>query len=234
MIDGKECWAVIPARAGSKGLPDKNIRPFAGKPLLAWSIEQALASNYVDRVIVSSDSRDYLTIAQRFDAKPHVRQNWAARDDATNLDVLRELLDAAPNDERPGWLVVLQPTSPMRADGMIDDMAETAIAKGAAMVFTARRVDRTPWASWFNTYDNRWVTVADGSTPSRTWASPRQRLPDCVAANGNGWLMCADFATDPDSTRKVVPIIEPDAMYQDIDTIEDFLRIEKLFLARWG
>ena len=62
MIGGKKVLALIPARAGSKGLPDKNIRPLMGKPLLAWPIEAALASRAVDRVILSTDSEDYARI----------------------------------------------------------------------------------------------------------------------------------------------------------------------------
>ena len=66
MIEGKRVLAIVPARAGSKGLPGKNIRPLGGKPLLAWPIEAALASTHVDRTIVSTDSAEYAEIAQKF------------------------------------------------------------------------------------------------------------------------------------------------------------------------
>jgi len=235
MIDNGECWAVVLARAGSKGLPDKNIRDFAGKPLMAWSIEQAKANKCVDRVIVSSDGAGYLAVAREHGAEAHLRNEWAAKDDATNFDVLRDLVDtwARASLGRPKWIAVLQPTNPMRMAGTIDCMATLPTCNPSVdMVFTARAIGADPWVAWYVDSDDNFRPVAAGD-PSDTWAAPRQRRPECLAANGNGWLMRTGFAMHP-GTGHVVPIVEPYDLYHDIDTLDDFNRIEKLFIAQKG
>lgn len=108
--------AIITARSGSKGLPDKNIRPLAGKPLLAWSIESALESNIFDTVMVSTDSEEYAAVAKRWGAEvPFLRFANTASDSASSWSVVDEVL--ARYDERGkifDTFCLLQPTSPLR------------------------------------------------------------------------------------------------------------------------
>lgn len=114
--------AVIPARAGSKGLPGKNIRPLLGKPLLVWSVEAALAAACVDRVVVSTDGADIAAVARAAGAEVLERPAHLATDEATTVAVLGHVAEHYP-DADP--LIVLQPTSPLRDPGLIDDcMAE--------------------------------------------------------------------------------------------------------------
>lgn len=109
--------AVIPARAGSKGLPGKNVKPLLGKPLIAWSIEAALGAASVDEVVVSSDSDDILAIAASFGSGIDKRPAELATDGAKTIDVLTELAGRRPDVDT---FVLLQPTSPLRGKGLID------------------------------------------------------------------------------------------------------------------
>ena len=108
--------AVIPARCGSKGLPDKNIRDLYGKPLMAYSIEAALDAGCFDAVMVSTDSERYAQVAKQYGAKvPFLRSAEAASDTASSWDVVREVLTGyAGNDRRFDSVCLLQPTSPLR------------------------------------------------------------------------------------------------------------------------
>ncbi|RDH77707.1 acylneuraminate cytidylyltransferase family protein [Mycolicibacterium moriokaense] len=109
--------AVIPARSGSKGLPGKNIRPLLGKPLIAWSIEAALAAEKVDRVVVSTDSEEIAEVARQFGAEALLRPIELATDEATTIAVLTHIASEIPG---ASTFIVLQPTSPLRNVGQID------------------------------------------------------------------------------------------------------------------
>ena len=110
--------AVIPARGGSKGLPGKNIKILNGKPLIAWSIESALASSQIDRVIVSTDSEEIKKVALLYGAEVINRPAYLSTDEATTIAVLEHIQQLIPRIES---MVVLQPTSPLRDSGLIDE-----------------------------------------------------------------------------------------------------------------
>ena len=94
MINGKGVIAIVPARSGSKGLPGKNIKDLCGKPLLAWTIEKALKSRFIDKVVVSTDSEEIAEISVRFGADvPFLRPKELASDEATSCSVVEHCLD---------------------------------------------------------------------------------------------------------------------------------------------
>jgi N-acylneuraminate cytidylyltransferase len=108
--------AVIPARGGSKGIPRKNIKMIAGKPLIAWSIEAVKKSHLVDRVVVSTEDDEIARVARRYGAEVINRPVKLATDKATTLSVLQHVLTQIP----AAAVVLLQPTSPIRSEGLID------------------------------------------------------------------------------------------------------------------
>ena len=111
MLNGKKVLAVIPARAGSKRCPGKNVREFRGKPLVVWAMEVALASKAMDMVVLSSD--DDATRSLILDGAFWMQRDpELASDTATNEDVCRDVLERAGGEF--GWVVLLQPTSPLR------------------------------------------------------------------------------------------------------------------------
>lgn len=128
MIKNKKVLAVIPARGGSKGLPGKNILNFCGKPLIAWSIEQALQTPEIDKVIVSTDSQEIAEIAKSFGATvPFLRPDFLASDTASSIDVLLHAADFLNQNagENYDYLVCLEPTSPLREVKDISGALET-------------------------------------------------------------------------------------------------------------
>lgn len=124
MIEGKSVLALIPARAGSKGLPGKNVRELCGKPLIAWSIEAARESAYVDEVLVSTDGEEIARIARAHGAQaPFLRPSALAGDSAPTIAAARHALEHyAAAGRRFDVLVLLEPTSPLREDDDIDRM----------------------------------------------------------------------------------------------------------------
>lgn len=111
---------VTPARGGSKGVPRKNIRSLAGKPLIAWTIEAALASKRLDRYLVSTEDPEIAETARRHGAEVLDRPKELASDEASTLAVLQHLIGRVPADT----VVLLQATSPIREEGLIDRCIE--------------------------------------------------------------------------------------------------------------
>ena len=133
MIGSRSILALIPARGGSKGVKRKNVREVGGKPLIAWTIEAAKASRYIDRLILSSEDRAIIDVATAHGCEaPFVRPAELATDEADAMAVVRHALSALP--ERYDYLLLLQPTSPMRTANDIDGAIELCInARGAGL-----------------------------------------------------------------------------------------------------
>lgn len=130
MYKDKHILAIIPARGGSKGLPGKNIRPLLGKPLIGWTIESALASAYLDEIFVSTDSREIADTAESFGVRvPELRPDQLATDKATSASVVRYTLAYLEKQGKTfDYILLLEPTSPMRKPGDIDRAIELACA----------------------------------------------------------------------------------------------------------
>jgi len=118
----RKILALIPARGGSKGLPGKNIRPLCGKPLIAWSIEQVLASKYIDRMVVSTDSPAIALIARKHGAKvPFLRPKELATDKASTIDAIEHAVNFFKKQgEDFDYIALFEPTSPLRDKEDID------------------------------------------------------------------------------------------------------------------
>jgi CMP-N-acetylneuraminic acid synthetase len=131
MINGKSVIAIIPARGGSKGLPGKNIKALCGRPLIAWSIEAGLGSQYIDEVMVTTDSEEIADIARMFGASvPFIRPPELASDIATSFDAIKHAIDFYENElsKKFDYIVLLEPTSPLREKDDIDGMIEKIIS----------------------------------------------------------------------------------------------------------
>ncbi len=144
MYKGKRILALIPARGGSKGFPRKNIRPLLGKPLIAWTIEQAKASKYIDRVVVSTDDEEIAEISRQYGAEePFLRPKELARDDSPTIDVILHALEFfSSKGEEFDLLALLEPTSPLRKKEDIDRGIELLInnKKNATAVVSVGKV----------------------------------------------------------------------------------------------
>lgn len=131
MIEGKRILAIVPARGGSKGLPGKNILPICGKPLISWSIDKAKRSRYLDMVLVTTDSEAIADVAKRSGAHvPFLRPTELASDFSSTYDAIRHAINFLEQSEhqRFDYVVLLEPTSPLREDDDIDRMLEKLLA----------------------------------------------------------------------------------------------------------
>lgn len=146
MYTNKKFLAIIPARGGSKRLPRKNVLDLCGKPLIAYTIEAALKSKYIDKVIVSSDDEEILNISSNFGADIIKRPIDLANDTATTFDTIKHTID---NFEKYDYIVLLQPTSPLRNEKHIDEAIQLLEEKNADSIISVCEMDHSPL--WSNT-----------------------------------------------------------------------------------
>lgn len=149
MYKNKRILALIPARGGSKGLPGKNILPFHGKPLIAWTILQALAGKYLDKVLVSTDDEKIATISRKYGAcVPFLRPKKLATSKSNMIDVVLHSLNfLAQRGEDYDMVILLQPTSPLRTSKDIDKAIELFFEKKASSVISVCPSEHHPWWS---------------------------------------------------------------------------------------
>ena len=146
MLNEKTFLAIIPARGGSKRLPRKNVLDLVGKPLIAWSIEAGLQSKYIDKVIVTSDDDEILSIAKEFGSEIIKRPDEFASDIATSFDTINHTID---NVEKYDYIVLLQSTSPLRNYKHIDEAIELLENKKADAIVSVCEMEHSPL--WSNT-----------------------------------------------------------------------------------
>ena len=146
MLEEKKLLALIPARGGSKRLPDKNVANVYGKPMIEWTITAAKTSKYIDSVIVSTDDKNIADLSVRAGARvPFMRPPSISTDTATSLDVIDHTLRALSQiGDDYEYLVLLQPTSPLRTVKHIDECAEAFSNKKIDSIVSVVRIDYPP------------------------------------------------------------------------------------------
>lgn len=145
MLDGKTFLAVIPARGGSKRLPKKNVLDLAGKPLIAWSIEAGLQSKYIDKVVVTSDDESILNIAKKYGSDILQRPHELASDTASSIETI---IHSIKHTDAYDFIVLLQPTSPLRSAKEVDKAIELLMAKKADAVISVCEMEHSPlWSN---------------------------------------------------------------------------------------
>lgn len=142
MIAGKKVLGVIPARGGSKGIPRKNIVPVAGKPLIAWTIEQALKSKYIDRLILTSDDEEIIQVAREWGCDaPFKRPAEFAQDNTSGIAPVIHAINQLHGYE---YVVLLQPTSPLRNVDDIDGCIKLCIRQERDFCISLCKSDKPP------------------------------------------------------------------------------------------
>jgi CMP-N,N'-diacetyllegionaminic acid synthase len=142
-----ECVALIPGRAGSKGIPGKNLRMLGEKPLIVWSIEAALNTPSITRVIVSTDGDEIAEVSGSHGAEVIMRPAELSGDDASSESALLHALDCLllSREKDPDLVVFLQPTSPLRRKQDVQQAIEALLAHNADSLFSARRIEGFVW-----------------------------------------------------------------------------------------
>jgi CMP-N,N'-diacetyllegionaminic acid synthase len=187
MINGHKVLAIIAARGGSKGLPGKNIIDLGGKPLLAWSIEAARESCYIDRLILSSESNAIIAVAEKFGCEVPFRRPAELAADSTAADpVLLHALDHV--GEAFDYFVLLQPTSPLRTTADIDGAIALCEACGAPACVGMSEIPKP--AEWmYRVGDDSRVKPLLGEIVT----SRRQELPAAFVINGAVYVARVDW-----------------------------------------
>lgn len=216
--------AVITARGGSKGLPRKNVLLAAGKPLIAWTVEAALAASVVDRVVLSSDDDEIISAASAAGCDiPFRRPPELATDKASSMDVIFHALHQLPGYE---FVVLLQPTSPMRTAADIEAAFRLMQAHNAPACVSVSEVDQSPYWMYKLTAEDRLSALLKPLDD----VSRRQDLPPVYTLNGAIYIARIEWLIQNQSFLgpETVAYQMPKSRSIDIDDIYDFQRFCQL------
>lgn len=221
--------AVIPARSGSKGVVDKNIKLLAGHPLIAYSIAAAQLANSIDRIIVSTDSTEYAGIAREYGAEvPFLRPDEISSDNSTDYDFVRHLLDWMIDNEgtTPEYLVHLRPTTPVR-DPVIVDSAVTTLIENveATSLRSGHPASESPF-KWFLLGNSGYFMSIHPDYSNEFINKPRQSFPMVYIPDGYVDILKTSYILETGMLHgeKMLGFVSP--VCREVDTIEDFEYIE--------
>jgi len=230
-----EILALIPARGGSKGIPRKNIRLFAGYPLIAWSIAAAKRSSSVTRVIVSTDDEEIAAVAREWGAEtPFLRPDELAQDKTTDLPVFEHALKWLEDVEgyRPEVVVQLRPTSPIRPRTMVDDAIQILLDhKDADCVRGVVPAAQNPFKMWrFSGEGKPLAQLLEVEGIAEPYNAPRQILPPVYWQTGHiDAIRVSTIVNKKSLTGDVIYPLMIDPKYTvDIDTLPDWAKYEAL------
>lgn len=221
------------ARGGSKGLPGKNIRLLAGKPLIAWSIEQALAVNRIERIIVSTDSEDIAAVAREYGAEvPFMRPSHLAQDHSPEWMAWRHALEylKTSEGEMPDTMVSIPATAPLRLPVDIELCLDEYEKGGVDMVITVTEARRSPY---FNMVKRNGDGTVGLVIPPQSGISRRQDAPVVYDMTTVAYVANSRFVMSHQGVfeGKVRAVIVPAERALDIDTALDFQMAECLMGA---
>ena len=229
-----EVLALIPARGGSKGIPRKNIRPFAGHPLIAYSIAAALQAEAVTRVIVSTDDREIAEIAHRFGADtPFLRPEELATDLSTDLPVFQHALTWLARHEHyhPEVVLHLHATSPVRPPGIIDQAVRLLCEHTEVeCVRSVVSPGQNPYKMWqIDPQSGHMQPLLNVQGIAEPYNTPRQGLPAVYLQTGHvNAIRPATILAGSMSGKLILPIIVEADYEVDLDTLADWERGEWL------
>ncbi|NJC95859.1 MAG: acylneuraminate cytidylyltransferase [Anaerolineales bacterium] len=230
-----EILALIPARGGSKGIPRKNIKPFAGYPLIAWSIAAGLQAKSVSRVIVSTDDEEIAAVAREFGAEvPFLRPAELAQDRTTDLPVFEHALKWLEDIEgyKPEIVVQLRPTSPLRPVDCVDSAVKILVEHPEAdCVRGIVPAGQNPFKMWrFNGYDSPMSPLLEVEGVKEPYNAPRQILPPVYWQTGHiDAIRTTTIARKNSLTGDIIYPLVIDPHYTvDIDTPADWAKYEAL------
>lgn len=225
--------AIIPARGGSKGIPRKNIRPFAGYPLIAWSIAAAKQSSLVTRIIVSTDDEEIASVAREWGAEtPFLRPAELAQDKTTDLPVFEHALKWLEEIEgyHPDVVVQLRPTSPIRPRTMVDEAVNVLLNhEDADCVRGVVPAAQNPFKMWrFNGEEKPLSQLLEVPGIAEPYNAPRQVLPPVYWQTGHIDAIRASTIVNKKSLTGdiVYPLVIDPKFTVDIDTLADWAKYE--------
>uniref|UniRef100_A0A7C4PTH5 N-acylneuraminate cytidylyltransferase n=1 Tax=Anaerolinea thermolimosa TaxID=229919 RepID=A0A7C4PTH5_9CHLR len=230
----QEVLAIIPARGGSKGIPRKNIRLFAGHPLIAYSIAAARQSQSVTRVIVSTDDEEIARVAREYGAEtPFMRPEELAQDQTLDLPVFQHALSWLEDQEgyRPDVVVQLRPTSPVRPPSLVDDAVKILLSHPEAhSVRGVVPAGQNPHKMWrIDPQNGQMTPLLQVPGLEEPYNAPRQVLPPVYWQTGHVDAIRPEVIRKGSmSGRVILPVMVDPAYTVDIDNPRDWARSEWL------
>ena len=224
----KRILAIIPARGGSKGLTRKNVKDLVQKPLIAYTIESAKNSKYLDRIIVSTDDDEISSVSKSYGAEvPFIRPIELAQDDTPGIEPILHCLNwlLIEQDYVPDYVCVLQCTSPLRNNHQIDEAIEEIFEKNADSIISVYESDKSPY--WMKKIEN-------GKLKSFLYKNKdytrRQDIPKTYMLNGAIYICKTKLLIKNRSwySENTIPYIMDKNTSVDIDDINDFRFVEYL------
>ncbi len=228
-IKKDEVVAIIPARAGSKGVKNKNIRCLQGYPMLAFSIAACKMCRGIDRIIVSTDSEEYAEIAGYYGAEtPFLRPAELAGDQSTDIEFMEHAINWLYEHEQsvPEYFVHIRPTYPLREIGIIEKAIELFRADASATSLrSAHLASNTPY-KWFNLReDGYYKSILDHLTLDEA-NNPRQAFPDVYIPDGYVDMLRTSFIVEHDLMHgdRMIGYVVPGGV--DVDAMKDLEYLE--------
>jgi len=224
-------FAIIPARSGSKGVKNKNIKLLCGYPLLAYSIVAAKLSSKIDRVIVTTDSEYYAKLANKYGAEtPFLRPAEISQDTSTDFEFMEHCINWLWNNEHSvsEYFVHLRPTNPLRQLKYIDDAIDM-IKKdnNSTSLRSAHLASNTPY-KWFELSEQNYFKSILGDRTNDEANNPRQKFKDVYIPDGYVDVLKTEFIVNNDLIhgQNMVPFIVPECV--DVDAKKDIELLEFL------
>jgi len=223
----KKILGIITARGSSKGFPGKNICLLNGKPLIAYTINAALESKFINKTIVSSDDDEILKVSKEYGATILKRPKELALDTSSSEEAINHVLQTLSiQGENFDILVLLQPTSPLRGTKDIDNAIELMLKNKAAAVISVTNIGVKPFKSYYLNEKGFLQGVHNNKSPNMR----RQDLPDAYLANGAIYAINVDyfFKTGSLLSPATIPYIMGGERSVDVDSIDDLNIVENL------
>ncbi|WP_420573588.1 cytidylyltransferase domain-containing protein [Kordia sp.] len=222
--------AVIPARGGSKGVPGKNIKLLNGKPLIQYSIDTALQSKYISEVVVTTDDEEIIAIAKSLGANvPFVRPKHLAEDATPTLPVIQHVVSYFQAEGKEfDAICLLQPTSPFRPKGFLDQALQTFKEKQTDSLVSVLEVPHQYNPHW--TFEANENGILQISTSEKDIIPRRQELPKAYHRDGSIYITKTDILMHENSLygNSLAYIVSDETFYVNIDTIEDWEKASEL------
>jgi len=230
MYKDKSFLAIVPARGGSKGLVSKNIKKLCDKPLIAWSIEAGLKSKYIDEVVVSTDYQNIADIAKKYRANvPFLRPDYLSSDTATSFDAVEHAVDFYRDrlNKKFDYIVLLEPTSPLREDSDINLAIEKLLNSNAdSIVGISKTEDQNP-AFLIKQNKNGYIS---GYENKNMKVLRRQDIEDVYFFEGTIYISKTDVLLNKKTFYhdNTIGYEVPKYKSLEIDDIYDFIMVEAI------
>lgn len=223
MYKGKKILAIIPARGGSKGVPRKNIKILAGKPLIAWTIEEAGKSQFIDNCIVSTEDEEVKTVAEEWGGNvPFMRPPELAKDDTPGVEPVFHAIKMMLGYD---YVVLLQATSPLRTVEDIDGAIAYCLDNGSESCVSVTEAEYSPY--WMYRMNER-KQLQPILKIEKEKSYQRQKLPKVYRLNGAVYVANIDFLTKAQGFigKDSLGYVMPQKRSYDIDSGLDFKVVE--------